>query len=101
MQDGINELTFVARLGTATRLRAEKRIATGIPPLIYSGELEERRVDADGRVRRCDIRLNSRSGMKLTSREVMTPENELLKFWCGAALQSATETDEAADQHNR
>jgi hypothetical protein len=74
MPDGMNELTFVARLGTATRLRAERLIAASIPPLIYSGELEERQVDTEGRVRRCDIRLNSRSGTKLVSGEVKRPE---------------------------
>jgi hypothetical protein len=70
----MNEMTFVARLGVATRLRAERRRSEGLPVLIENGEVEERQVDRTGSVRRCDIRLNSRGGAKLVSGEVKRPE---------------------------
>lgn len=70
----LNEITFVARLGTATALRAERRRQSGELVLIASGEVEERQVDAQGRVRRCDIRLSSPSGRKLASGEMKRPE---------------------------
>lgn len=70
----VNELTFVARLGAATTVRAERRRDAGLPVLIASGEIEERQVDALGRVRRCDIRLNTKGGRKLASGEMKRPE---------------------------
>lgn len=73
-QEPVNELTFVARLGAATRLRAERMEQAGEVVLIASGDVEERQVDLEGRVRRCDIRLNSASGRKLASGEVKRPE---------------------------
>jgi hypothetical protein len=70
----VNEITFVARLGTVTALRAERRRQAGELVLIATGEVEERQVDANGRVRRCDIRLNSVTGRKLASGEMKRPE---------------------------
>jgi hypothetical protein len=70
----VNELTFVARLGTATALRAQRRQQAGDTVLIATGEVEERQVDPNGRVRRCDIRLNTAAGRKLASGEVKRPE---------------------------
>ena len=63
--DTVNELTFVARLSTATALRAERRRNAGEHVLIETGEIEEKQVDQDGRVRRCDIRLNTRPAAKV------------------------------------
>jgi hypothetical protein len=74
MAETVNEITFVSRLGVATRLRAEKREHQGLPVHIFSGELEERQVDSAGHIKRCDIRLNSRTGQKLASGEVKRPE---------------------------
>lgn len=74
MPEIVNEITFVARLGVATRLRAERRRELGLPVLIENGEVEERQVDRHGAVRRCDIRLNSRGGAKLVSGEMKRPE---------------------------
>ncbi|MCC6982691.1 MAG: N-6 DNA methylase [Bauldia sp.] len=74
MKNPTNELTFVAWLGTATRLRAESRATQGLPTLIFTGEIEERQLDSLGAVKRCDLRLNSRSGAKLISGEVKRPE---------------------------
>jgi len=74
MPEPINEITFVARLGTITALRAERRRTQNLPTLIESGEVEERQVDRSGRVRRCDIRLNTRGGAKLVSGEMKRPE---------------------------
>ncbi|MFI5949761.1 class I SAM-dependent DNA methyltransferase [Micromonospora chalcea] len=71
----MNELTFVARLGTQTTLRAERLRAAGKQVIIARGDVEERQIDpATGRYRRCDIRLNSRSGRKLVSGEMKRPE---------------------------
>ena len=70
----VNELTFVARLGAATALRAERRRNCGEQVLIESGEVEEKQVDNTGRLRRCDIRLNSKGGRKLASGEMKRPE---------------------------
>jgi hypothetical protein len=72
--ESMNELTFVARLGTATALRAERKRAAGAAPLIVRGDVEEKQVDSEGRVRRCDIRLSSGTGRKLASGEVKRPE---------------------------
>lgn len=72
--DTTNELTFVARLGTVTALRAERKREADEPFLIASGEVEEKQLDELGRVRRCDIRLNTRGGRKLASGEVKRPE---------------------------
>src|SRR5687767_9090587 len=73
--DPINELTFVARLGTRTALRAQRRLDSGQPSLIARGEVEERQIDpATGRFKRCDIRLSSGSGRKLVSGEMKRPE---------------------------
>jgi hypothetical protein len=71
----MNELTFVSRLATATRLRAERLRTAGKPVFIVSGDIEEREVDpVTGRVVRCDMRLNSPSGSKLLSGEFKRPE---------------------------
>lgn len=70
----INEITFVARLGAATRVRAEQKRARGEHVLIARGDVEEKQVDDEGRVRRCDIRLSSVSGRKLVSGEMKRPE---------------------------
>jgi hypothetical protein len=70
----MNELTFVARLGAVTLMWAEKQRELGQSPLIARGDVEERQVDASGRVRRCDIRLNSGTGRKLASGEMKRPE---------------------------
>src|SRR5437870_8792932 len=70
----MNELTFVARLGTITALRAERRLAAGEPVLIATGDIEERQVDKNGRVRRCDIRLSTATRRKLASGEMKRPE---------------------------
>ena len=73
--DPLNELTFVARLGTRTVLRAERRRDAGLPVLIAHGDVEERQIDpASGRYKRCDIRLSSASGRKLVSGEMKRPE---------------------------
>lgn len=72
--EGMNELTFVGWLGTETALRAERKRSIGDQPLIASGEIEERQVDAEGHIRRCDIRLNSEGGRKLASGEMKRPE---------------------------
>ncbi|HYI63508.1 MAG TPA: N-6 DNA methylase [Allosphingosinicella sp.] len=74
MPEIVNEITFVARLGVATKLRAERRRNQGLTVLIENGEVEERQVDRSGSVRRCDIRLNSRGGAKLASGEMKRPE---------------------------
>lgn len=70
-----NEVTFVARLGTITGKRAERRRSMGLPVLIEAGEVEERQVDPEtGRSLRCDIRLNAGTGKKLASGEMKRPE---------------------------
>jgi methylase of polypeptide subunit release factors len=74
LSDPVNELTFVARLGAVTALRADRRRNAGESVLIESGEVEEKQVDAAGRVRRCDIRLNTKGGRKLASGEMKRPE---------------------------
>jgi hypothetical protein len=71
----INELTFVARLGAFTKLRAERRKQNGLPIIIALGDVEERQIDpATGRYKRCDIRLSSPTGRKLVSGEMKRPE---------------------------
>ena len=70
----MNELTFVARLGVATAIRADRRRSASQPVLIVRGDVEEKQVDAQGRVRRCDIRLSDASGRKLASGEMKRPE---------------------------
>jgi N-6 DNA Methylase len=74
LSEPINELTFVARLGAITALRADRRRNAGESVLIESGEVEEKQVDAAGRVRRCDLRLNTKGGRKLASGEMKRPE---------------------------
>lgn len=86
--DAMNELTFAGWLAEFTATRAGRRTEAGEPVLIASGAIEERQVDADGRVRRCDLRFNSASGRKLASGELKRPEvaegrdprNEKLRF---------------------
>jgi hypothetical protein len=70
----MNELTFAGWLAEFTATRAQRRQEAGEPVLIASGAIEERQVDADGRVRRCDLRFNSVSGRKLASGELKRPE---------------------------
>jgi hypothetical protein len=74
LSEPVNELTFVARLGAVTALRADRRRNAGESVLIESGEVEEKQIDAAGRVRRCDIRLNTKGGRKLASGEMKRPE---------------------------
>jgi hypothetical protein len=74
MPDPLNELTFAGWLTAFTASRAERLRALGETILIRSAEIEERQVDADGRVRRCDVRFNSESGRKLASGELKRPE---------------------------
>jgi hypothetical protein len=86
--DAMNELTFAGWLAEFTATRAKRREEAGEPVLIASGAIEERQVDANGRVRRCDLRFNSSSGRKLASGELKRPEvpegrdprNEKLRF---------------------
>jgi hypothetical protein len=86
--DALNELTFAGWLAEFTATRAKSREGAGEPVLIASGAIEERQVDSDGRVRRCDLRFNSASGRKLASGELKRPEvpegrdprNEKLRF---------------------
>lgn len=73
-QETVNEITFVARLAAATAVRAERLRQQGQTPLIFSGEVEETQRDASGRVRRCDMRLNSVTRRKLASGEMKRPE---------------------------
>ncbi len=70
----MNELTFAGWLAEFTAMRARETEALGQPALIASAAIEERQVDAEGRVRRCDLRFNSRSGRKLASGELKRPE---------------------------
>jgi hypothetical protein len=70
----VNEVTFVGRISADTALRADRRRSMGEPVLIETGEIEEKQIDAEGRVRRCDIRLNTRGGRKLASGEMKRPE---------------------------
>src|SRR5258708_3975371 len=84
----MNELTFAGWLAEFTATRANTIEAAGQPFLIASAAIEERQIDADGRVRRCDLRFNSASGRKLGSGELKRPEvpdgrdprNEKLRF---------------------
>jgi len=86
--DAMNELTFAGWLAEFTATRASRKSEAGEPVLISSGAIEERQVDAEGRVRRCDLRFNSASGRKLASGELKRPEvpegrdprNEKLRF---------------------
>jgi hypothetical protein len=86
--DSINELTFAGWLVEFTATRAKSKEDLEQPVLIASAAIEERQVDADGRVRRCDLRFNSASGRKLSSGELKRPEvaegrdprNEHLRF---------------------
>jgi hypothetical protein len=70
----MNELTFAGWLAEFTAARAERRKASGDGVIIGSAAIEESQVDADGRVRRCDIRFNTASGRKLASGELKRPE---------------------------
>jgi hypothetical protein len=72
--DAMNELTFAGWLAEFTATRAKRREAAGAPVLIASAAIEERQVDADGRVRRCDLRFNTATGRKLASGELKRPE---------------------------
>ena len=84
----MNELTFAGWLAEFKATRAQRRQDAGESLLIASGAIEERQVDADGRVRRCDLRFNSAAGRKLASGELKRPEvsegrdprNEKLRF---------------------
>ncbi|WP_020467750.1 HsdM family class I SAM-dependent methyltransferase [Singulisphaera acidiphila] len=86
--DAMNELTFAGWLAEFTATRAKRREDAGEPVLIASAAIEERQVDAEGSVRRCDLRFNSSSGRKLASGELKRPEvpegrdprNEKLRF---------------------
>src|SRR5213592_825530 len=73
-KDAMNELTFAGWLAEFTATRARRKTDAGEPVLISSGAIEERQVDAEGRVRRCDVRFNSSSGRKLASGELKRPE---------------------------
>jgi hypothetical protein len=74
-EEQINELTFVARLGTQTALRAERRRSAGLSVLIARGEVEERQLDpVTGRYKRCDIRLSGPTNRKLVSGEMKRPD---------------------------
>jgi hypothetical protein len=87
MTDPINELTFAGWLAEFTAIRAKEKEDSSHEVLIASGAIEERQVDAEGHVRRCDLRFNSLSGRKLASGELKRPEvpegrdprNELLR----------------------
>lgn len=70
----MNELTFAGWLVEFTATRAKHREENVEPMIIASAAIEERQVDAEGRVRRCDIRFNSASGRKLASGELKRPE---------------------------
>jgi len=72
--DAMNELTFAGWLAEFTATRTARRQDMGEPILIASGSIEERQVDAEGHVRRCDLRFNSASGRKLASGELKRPE---------------------------
>lgn len=84
----VNELTFAGWLAEFTATRYQRRESAGEPFLIASAAIEERQVDADGAVRRCDLRFNSAAGRKLASGELKRPEvaegrdprNENLRF---------------------
>ena len=72
--DAMNELTFAGWLAEFTATRAKRREDKGEPVLIASAAIEERQVDADGKVRRCDLRFNTAAGRKLASGELKRPE---------------------------
>lgn len=75
MPIGMNEQTFVSRLGDFTAVRAHRMAAAGTPALIVAGMIEERQLDPmTGTYKRCDMRLNSASGKKLASGEMKRPE---------------------------
>jgi hypothetical protein len=72
----MNELTFVARLGSATSVRAERRRARGQLVLIATGDIEEREIHPKTKkLVRCDMRLASPSGQRLVSGEFKRPEH--------------------------
>ena len=72
--EAMNELTFAGWLAEFTATRAKRRENAGDSVLIASGAIEERQLDAEGHVRRCDLRFNSASGRKLASGELKRPE---------------------------
>src|SRR5262245_55363102 len=72
--ESINELTFAGWLAEFTATRAQRKELSGEPLLIASAAIEERQVDANGAVRRCDLRFNTSSGRKLVSGELKRPE---------------------------
>ena len=75
MPVGMNEQTFVSRLGDFTAVRAHRLGAAGTPTLLVAGMIEERQLDpVTGTYKRCDMRLNSASGKKLASGEMKRPE---------------------------
>lgn len=75
MPDPVNEITFVSRLSTYTRIRADVRARElGETSLIAKGDIEETQRDAHGVVRRCDMRLSNVVGQKLVSGEFKRPE---------------------------
>lgn len=70
----MNEVTFVAKLGAFTAVRASAAKSSGTTVLIAQGNVEEAQRDASGSVKRCDMRLSSASGRKLVSGEMKRPE---------------------------
>jgi hypothetical protein len=72
--EAMNELTFAGWLAEFTAIRSRERQMAGERVLIAAGAIEERQVDAEGRVRRCDLRFNSATGRKLASGELKRPE---------------------------
>ena len=75
MSEPINEITFVAWLSTRTALWRQLRDDDDKETLIYAGAIEDRPRDPNtGTVRRCDMRLSSKSGRRLASGEFKRPE---------------------------
>jgi hypothetical protein len=70
----MNELTFAGWLAEFTAVRAAARETAGESVLIAVAAIEERQVDENGAVRRCDIRFNTSRGRKLASGELKRPE---------------------------
>ena len=72
--EAMNELTFAGWLAGFTAVHSARKEASGQSGLIASAAIEEKQVDAQGTVRRCDLRFNSRAGRKLVSGELKRPE---------------------------
>jgi hypothetical protein len=70
----MNELTFAGWLAEFTAVRTAQREQAGETVLIATAAIEERQVDGEGVVRRCDIRFNSARGRKLASGELKRPD---------------------------